>query len=168
MRGTIIITGLLLIAGLSWAGAAAADEVYGKGITGEDTVKISELLAHPDAYLGKNVRVEGAVVGVCKKRGCWIDLASDQEYQKLTVKVEDGVIVFPPEIMGETVTAEGVLEAIPLSYEHACAYLEHEASCQGETFDKQSVPEEGITLYRIQGTGAVVRAAAAKDDGADS
>jgi hypothetical protein len=97
-------------------------------------------------------------VGVCKKRGCWVDLASDKQFQKITVKVEDGVIVFPPELMGDTLRAEGLLEAVPLSYEHACAYLESEASCQGEAFDKNSVPKEGITLYRIQGTGAVVSA----------
>jgi hypothetical protein len=159
MHGKIMVTGLLLAASLSWTGGAvAAEQVYGKGVSAPDTILISELLANPDSHLGKTVRVEGTVVGVCKKRGCWVDLASDKQFQKITVKVEDGVIVFPPELMGDTLRAEGLLEAVPLSYEHACAYLESEASCQGEAFDKNSVPKEGITLYRIQGTGAVVSA----------
>jgi hypothetical protein len=160
MRGKIMITGLLLAASVSWAGGAvAAEQTYGKGVSAPDTILVSELLASPAAHLGQTVRVEGTVVGVCKKRGCWVDLASDQPFQKITVKVDDGVIVFPPELMGQTLRAEGLLEAVPLSYENACAYLESEASCQGETFDKKSVPEEGITIYRIQGTGAVVTAA---------
>jgi hypothetical protein len=66
------------------------------------------------------------------------------------------VIVFPPEIMGETAIVEGVFEGIPLTYEQSCAFLEQEASCQGETFDKSTVPADGVTFYRIKGTGAVV------------
>ena len=168
MRGRIMTTGLMLAAFVcSTGGALAAEQTYGKGVSAPDTILVSELLASPDAHLGQTVRVEGTVVGVCKKRGCWIDLASDKPFQKITVKVDDGVIVFPPELMGQTLRAEGLLEAVPLSYEHACAYLESEATCQGETFNKASVPEEGITLYRIQGTGAVVTATG-KTEKADS
>ncbi|MFO7653029.1 MAG: DUF4920 domain-containing protein [Candidatus Krumholzibacteriia bacterium] len=136
---------------------APAGKIYGKGVSSADTVMISHLLAHPGDYLGKTVRVEGPVVGCCKKRGCWIELASDQEFQKIMLKVEDGEIVFPMEVVGETAVVEGVLQGIPMTYEDACAYLEHEATCQGETFDKATVPAEGITFYQIKGTGAVVR-----------
>jgi hypothetical protein len=60
------------------------------------------------------------------------------------------------ELMGETVIAEGKFEGVPMTYDQACAYLEHEATCQGKKFSKDEVPEEGITFYRIHGTGAVV------------
>ena len=117
---------------------------------------MSAVLAEPTNYLGQTVRVQGPVVGVCKHRGCWIEIASDKEMQKIQLKVADGEIVFPPEIVGETVIVEGVLEGIPLTHEQACAYLEQEAGCQGEKFDKSTVPADGITFYRIKGTGAVV------------
>jgi hypothetical protein len=45
---------------------------------------------------------------------------------------------------------------LPLTREQAIRYLKHEAECQGEAFDEASVPEDFV-LYRIQGTGAVVR-----------
>ena len=137
-------------------GTAPHGKVYGAGVSSSSTVAVSEVLAHPDDYLGQTVRVQGAVVGVCKHRGCWIEIASDKEMQKIQLKVNDGEIVFPPEIMGETAIVEGVFEGIPMTYEQSCAYLEQEASCTGEKFDKDSVPTDGITFYRIKGTGAVV------------
>ncbi len=156
MRRMMLI--LALAAAVGAAGfAQAAEKVYGKGVSSTDTTLVSTILAHPDQYLDKVVRVEGTVVGVCKARGCWIQIASDQEYQKIMLKVEDGVIVFPPEIIGEHVIVEGTLTGTPMSYEQSCAYLEGEAKCQNETFDKAAVPPEGVTFYQIAGTGAVVR-----------
>ena len=137
-------------------GTAPAGKKYGAGVSSSSTVAVSAVLAEPTNYLGQTVRVQGPVVGVCKHRGCWIEIASDKEMQKIQLKVNDGEIVFPPEIVGETVIVEGVLEGIPLTHEQACAFLEQEASCQGEKFDKSTVPADGITFYRIKGTGAVV------------
>ena len=171
MRPTLMSLGLFALLSLAACGGAdqPADEhaanapegkVYGAGVTSTETMPISALLADADAHLGETVRVQGPVVGVCKHRGCWIELASDQEKQKIQLKVDDGVIVFPPEIIGETAVVEGVLEGVPMTHEEACAFLEHEASCQGETFDAATVPAEGITFYRIKGSGAVVLASA--------
>jgi len=133
-----------------------AGKVFGKGVSAADTTLVSELLGNPEHYLGETVRVQGPVVGCCKKRGCWIEIASDQEYQTVMLKVNDGEIVFPMEVIGETAIVEGVFEGVPMGYDQACAYLEHEAECQGKKFDKKEVPTEGITFYRIKGTGAVV------------
>jgi hypothetical protein len=159
-----VILPLTLIALFAFAGFAVAGDatkpagkVWGKGVSSSETILISELLAHPEAHLGKVVRVEGDVVGLCKARGCWLDIASDQEHQKIQFKVNDGEIVFPPELMGEKVIVEGTLEGLPMTYDEACSYLEGEAKCQGETFDRSTVPAEGIVFYRIQGTGAVQR-----------
>ena len=54
---------------------------------------------------------------MCAHRGCWINLASDVEGQTVRVKVKDGEIVFPPEIMGDMVIAEGVWTANQLDME---------------------------------------------------
>jgi hypothetical protein len=138
-----------------------AGKIYGAGVSSAETVKVSEVLAHPDQYLGQTVRVQGPIVDLCKHRGCWINIGSDVEMQSIQLKVEDNEIVFPPELVGEVAIVEGVLEGIPLTYEQACAYLESEAKCQGEDFDPATVPEEGMIFYRIQGTGAVITTVAA-------
>lgn len=125
---------------LAWAApAAAAETKYGAGVGGAPLVKISELLAQPDRYQGKVVRVEGLVTDVCAKRGCWMQLASDKEFQVLQIKVDDGVMVFPLSARGKMASAEGVFTRLEIPPEPG------EASKQ---------PRIG---YRIQATGAVIR-----------
>ncbi len=139
--------------------ALAADRVFGKGVSQADTMLISVVLANPEQHVGQTVRVAGTVVGVCKMRGCWMDLASDREHQTIKIKVDDGVIVFPMDLMGEVAVAEGVLAAIPLDLEASRAYMSKEASCQGEEFDPASITAP-ITIYQIEATGAVAKTAA--------
>jgi hypothetical protein len=136
---------------------SAVEGTYGKPLTGSDTVEISELLSHPDAYLDKVVRVEGLVTGVCEKRGCWMSLASDdEEFQEIRIKVDDGVIVFPLEAKGRRAIAEGVFTKIEMSLEQTVAYRKHHAEEHGEEFDPSSVTEP-LVFYQIKGSGAVIR-----------
>lgn len=133
---------LSLATALALAGAApaaAAETKYGAGVGNAPLVKISELLAQPDRYQGKVVRVEGLVTDVCAKRGCWMQLASDKEFQVLQIKVDDGVMVFPLDAKGKMASAEGMFTRLEIPPEPG------EASKQ---------PRIG---YRIQATGAVIR-----------
>jgi hypothetical protein len=134
----------------------APGTVYGEGVQGAPAVRVSELFARMDEFEGKQVRVEGPVTDVCAKRGCWFKMASDKDFQTLTFKVTDGVIVFPMSMKGKYAVAEGVVQKIPLDLERTRRYLAHQAEEQGETFDPAQVTEP-ITLVRLQGIGAVVR-----------
>jgi len=149
---------LALAVALALPAAAAEEEgtVYGQAPTAQDTVKISDLLAHPDQYVDKTVRVEGLVVDVCAKRGCWMELASDQEFQSLRVKVDDGVIVFPLEAKGKRALAEGVFRRFDLDLEQTRLMKEHDCQERGQPFDPESVTEPGV-LYQLQGLGARIR-----------
>jgi hypothetical protein len=156
---------VLLIAGVSLAGDDVKKEgqdagkiegkVYGAGVSAPDTMLVSQLLADPEAYIGKTVRVQGAAVGVCAHRGCWINIASDTEGETVRVKVKDGVIVFPPEIVGDMVVAEGVWTANELTMEQTKKVCAAEAREEGKEFDEDEVTS-CMTLYQISGTGAVV------------
>ena len=75
------------------------------------------------------------------------------------VKVKDGEIVFPPEILGNTIIAEGVWTANQLDLESTKIVCERDAKAEGKTFDPASVTE-CMTLYQITGAGAVVPEAA--------
>ena len=150
---SVLLVSVLVLAA---AGSALAGEkVYGKGVTGTEVVKVSDLIATPDQYIGKTLRVEGMVVGVCAHRGCWINVAGDQEGQTVRVKVEDGVIVFPPEIVGDMVIAEGVWTANELTLEQTKEVCAAEARKAGENYNPDDVTT-CKTLYQISGTGAVV------------
>ena len=160
---------VLLIAGIALAGDEAKKEctdevkvegtvdgkVYGAGVSAPDTMLVSQLLADPEAYIGKTVRVKGTAVGVCAHRGCWINIASDKEGETVRVKVQDGVIVFPPEIVGDEVIAEGVWTANELTLEQTKEICAAEARKMGEDYDPEDVTT-CRTLYQLTGTGAVV------------
>ena len=148
---TIIIAALLLTVTF----AHAKPTVYGQGVQLKETTQISDLLAHPEQFLGKRVRVSGMVLEVCAKRGCWIYLASDKPYEKIQVKVTDGVIVFPMSASGKQATVEGVVEELNLSREDLIRYKQHLAEEQGRPFDPASV-KEGEKFIRIRGLGAEI------------
>jgi len=153
---TISILTLLTLAALAPAGPAAGETAYGKALTGTDTIAISALHANPDPHLGQTVRVEGLVTGVCEKRGCWMSLASDEEFQDIRIKVDDGVMVFPVTAKGKRAIAEGVFTQIEMTMEQTLAYGKHHAEEHGETFDPSSVTEP-LVYYQINAIGAIVR-----------
>ncbi len=168
MRARIIATSVLTLVLLATAGQAAdLEKVYGKGVSASDTVLVSQLLATPDDYVGKVVRVEGTAVSVCKHRGCWVEIASDQEGETVRVKVKDGVIVFPPEIVGEHVLAEGVFTANKLDLETSRKVCAYQAQEEGKEFDPEKMTE-CMTLYQITGTGAVVKEMPSQESTDDS
>ena len=85
---------------------------YGKPLTVKETSKISDVLAHPDQFNGKRVKVQGPIVDVCEMKGCWIAVGSDKEFESMRIKVEDGVIVFPPEAKGKRAMRVPVTESV--------------------------------------------------------
>jgi len=142
MRTFLLLTFLL---GITFtAGSVLAEDpgkVFGKGVAAADTVVVSELMANPDAYVGKTVRVKGT--------------ASDEEGQTVRVKVKDGEIVFPAGLVGDLVIAEGVWTSNTLDLETTKKVCAHRAEENGEEFDPSSVTE-CMTLYQLSGTGAEV------------
>ena len=142
------------------AGTAAAGEVagtkYGKGVTQPTTVSVEEVLANPQAYANKPIRVEGMVTDVCPKRGCWFEIAGSKPGQKLRFKVQDGDMVFPMEAKGQFAVAEGVLAVSELTLEQTKAMAEEQAKEYGTPYDPASITKPSTQL-RLDGTGAVIR-----------
>ena len=132
-----------------------ASNKYGKEITLKNKTKISEIMANPQKFIGKTVLVEGTVVGVCEKKGCWMDIASDAQFQKIKIKVKDGEIVFPMEEKGKTALVEGTVYEIKMTEEQAIAAAKNEAEEHGKEFDPSTI-KGPVTLYQIKGLGAIV------------
>lgn len=131
----------------------------GQKLTLDSTTAVSTLLENPDTYLDKPVQITGTVVDVCAHKGCWIEVSSDRPYETITVKVDDGVIVFPVTAKGKAVVAEGKLEKLNLSDEQAIRIKKHEAEEKGEDFDEANckLTEKDKTIYRLRGLGAVIK-----------
>ena len=135
--------------------SAIQGEEYGAPLTLAEVTPISEILASPDDYVGKTVQIEGRVLEVCESRGCWIELASDEDFQTMRIKVDDGVIVFPMTARGKLARAEGEFTRIDMSLTQTRSFLSHQAEERGEPFDSLSV-HSPMTYYQVKGTGAVV------------
>lgn len=133
----------------------ALAKTYGKGVSDGELTAISAILDVPDQYLGKKVKIEGLIVEVCAKRGCWIYVAGDRPNEKIQVKVTDGEIVFPLSATGRVGIVEGIVEEVKLSREELIKYQQHLAEEKGKPFDPTSVAE-GTRFIRLIGLGAEI------------
>lgn len=140
---------VLLVACLVVPLAASEEKAtkYGTGVTQETAVKVVDLLANPETYLGKTVRVDGVVQAVCQTMGCWIQLGDDENGKGIQFKVEDGVIVFPKDGKGRKASAQGTFEQIATGDAHE---VEHAAETMKQT-GAADAPK-----YRIKATGAII------------
>jgi hypothetical protein len=146
---------ILLFLFFSVAAYSQSDK-YGKEISLTEKTSISKILETPEKFVGKTILVEGEVLDVCAMAGCWMELKSDAENQKVKIKVKDGDIVFPVEAKGKTALVEGTVYKIELTKEEAVEYYEHVAAEQGTEFDAASVTG-AITIYQIKGIGAKIK-----------
>ena len=147
---------VVLLAALFTVAHAENGKKYGKAITLKKVVKVSEIMASPAKFNGKKVLVEGPVVGVCEKRGCWIKIGSDKEFESIQFKVDDGVIVFPLEAKGKTARAEGVVSVKEYTKEELIEQGKKHAKEEGTEFDPASVKGPRAVVM-IKGEGAEIK-----------
>jgi hypothetical protein len=155
MRNKLLAAALVAATWMPAAIALAAEtEVYGDGVGVAEATPILDIVADPDAFLGKTVRIEGTVLDVCPKKGCWIEVGGGGE--TIQVKVDDDVIVFPSSAKGRIANAQGTVEAIEMTRDKYLAWLGHVAEEKGETFDPAAadVGDGPYRIIRIRGTGA--------------
>ena len=130
----------------------ALAKTYGKGVNVQDVTAVSAILDTPDTFIGKTVRIEGMILEVCAKRGCWIYVSGDRQGEKIQVKVLDGEIVFPMSASGRMAVVEGVVEELKVSKEEMIQYFKHLAEEKGQPFDPSTVKDE--RMIRLVGLGA--------------
>lgn len=152
----ILAVALLLGAAPTLAGDEAV--TYGDGLQLEKPVAISAIHAHPEDHVDETVQVEGRIIDVCRKRGHWMELAGDEEFQSLRIEVEPGVIVFPADCKGDWGVAEGVLRKRTFTLEETRHIAMHKAieAKEEESFDPEAITEP-MTLYILECTGAEIR-----------
>lgn len=135
---------------------APTGQPFGAGVKAASSMPIETLLADPKAHVGKSVRVEGMVVDVCPKRGCWMDLAGPGVGQKVRFKVTDGEMVFPVDAKGKYAVVEGVVAVNELTLEETKEYVAYQHREYGAERTPESVTEP-MSIVRLDGTGAVLR-----------
>jgi hypothetical protein len=96
----------------------------GEPIKGTQVVKLSDVLAKPQAHDGKTLVVEGTVRKACERKGCWMELAADAQDKSPGVRVtfKDYGFFVPLDSAGSMARVEGVVQVAELSDERAKHY----------------------------------------------
>lgn len=136
--------------------AECAKKSYGGGVTLAESTPVAVLVDAAEEHVGRKVRVEGTVVDVCEKAGCWMEIRAQEGEQIVKVKVKDGEIVFPTAARGKSAVAEGTFERREMDRAQYVAHLEHLADEQGREFDASTLGEGPFRVYQIAGTGAEI------------
>lgn len=97
-------------------------ELRGAGVQEGAAVPIEDVLAAPATFTGKDLRVTGSVVEVCKRKGCWMTLGDPERNVRITFK--DYGFFVPLDCEGREVIAEGRLEERERSVDEIKHYLE--------------------------------------------
>ena len=135
---------------------AAGVQKYGKPLTLKAETKITDILAKPEAFLGKRLRVRAVVTDVCPERGCYLILKGEKRFQSLMFKVDDGVIVFPASLVGREVVVEGTLSKQTFSVQEQKDMCPVEAKALNPRFDPEKITGP-MVVVRLDGLGAEAR-----------
>lgn len=146
-------TSMLLLAGLFAATASIAQTnitpakpgvTYGKAINAEQAIEMTDLhqkLQADTIYTGK---VEGKVVEVCKKKGCFMKLERASG-EPVMVKFTDYGFFMPQDIVGKTVVIEGTAKVNETSVERLKHFAE-DAGKSKEEIAKITAPKKDIVI----------------------
>lgn len=120
MKKILIISVAVLVAGIAsfaWRFGNRADH-FGKPFAGFPPATIPELVAKPEAYLGKSVAIHGQLKRQCPATGCWFFLSdpADPKAQELKVEMGDTTPRLPKR-MGRLAQVEGQLIKFGSGYE---------------------------------------------------
>lgn len=151
-----ICIALLAVATIAFAqdeiAAAKPGVQYGKAITKEGGISVNELerkFATDSIYSGK---IEGEVVQVCEKKGCFILLKREGAEEPIRVTFTDYGYFLPQDIVGKTIVVEGNAKIT----ETSVAWLKHFAEDVGKSPEEIAKITEPKVDINIVADGVIV------------
>jgi hypothetical protein len=100
----------------------------GEALRGAPAIALTALLATPEAHDGQTVQLEGPVRKACTKKGCWMELAPEEQAQGVRITFKDYGFFVPLDSAGATAKVEGTVKVAELSEEMAEHYVEEGAT----------------------------------------
>ena len=127
---------------------------FGAEITEEGAIPASELLTSMEGKDSLRVKLSGTIDEVCQKKGCWMDVAMDEEGENfLFVKFKDYEFFVPKDAGGQEVIMEGVAYLDTTSIEE----LKHYAEDAGEPDSVINAITEPEIGYNFMADGVIVK-----------
>ncbi len=124
---------------------AKAGVTYGKKIDEKGALSVQSLeksLAKKDNYTGK---IEGEVVQVCKKKGCFLTIKRPGDQEPIMVRFTDYAYFVPQDLVGKTVVVEGKAKMKETTVEWQKHYAEDMGKSK-EEIAKITKPKQDISI----------------------
>lgn len=131
---------------------AKAGVQYGKAINSKNAITVNKLentLKNKKEYTGK---IEGEVVGVCKKKGCFLTLKREGQEEPIMVRFKDYGYFVPADLVGKTIVLEGKAKVKELSVKQ----LQHNAEDAGKSAEEIAKITQPKTDINVVADGVLV------------
>lgn len=113
-----------------------------------DKVSLVALIAAPEDFKERKVRVDGLIVRSCKMEGCWLELAPTEGAKSIRVTMKGHAFFVPLSSAGATAKVEGTVQVKNLT----AAQVKHMVEEDGAKFDKLN-PDGSVTEVSFEATG---------------
>lgn len=145
----IILLGIFFLAAITLQAQppktpATPGTTFGSVITADNATAVAELSTLMANKEMADVKIEGKVLDVCPKKGCWLSLEMPDK-TTLMVKFKDYGFFVPVEMIGKTVVLEGQAKKVETSVAELKHYAE-DAKKSKEEIDAITEPKKEIRL----------------------
>ncbi|MFW5920991.1 MAG: DUF4920 domain-containing protein [Polyangiales bacterium] len=83
-----------------------SEELFGEALSDLAVTSLDDIAAAPQQFEGQRVKTEGTIERVCQKKGCWMELRSEQG-ATLRVPMAGHSFFLPKDSAGRECTVEG-------------------------------------------------------------
>lgn len=129
-------------------------EYFGAQITEDGALPVAELLSKMEGKDSLRIKVVGVIDEVCQKKGCWMDVAIDEDGENyLFVKFKDYEFFVPKNAAGQEVVMEGVAYLDTTTIEE----LKHYAKDAGEPDSVINAITEPEIGYNFMAEGVIIK-----------
>lgn len=150
MRNMLSLFVFLCILSCSTA-QISEDGFYGEAFKSKEFIELNVLTQQMATQDTVQAIVKGKVESVCQKKGCWMNIVSD-EGESIFVKFKDYGFFMPLDLAGQEVVMNGMAFKEVTSVEELQHYAEDEGLSK-EEIEKITAPKEE---YKFMATGVYV------------
>ena len=120
----------------------ASNQFFGEKITSDAALTFDDLLMKMDQLDSMETKVTGTVESVCKKKGCWVNIVSD-DGREMFVKFKDYGFFLPLDCEGRKVVMEGKAFREVTSVDEL-QHLAEDGGASKEEIEKITEPKEEL------------------------
>lgn len=148
MRKLVTASAVLLLVAIA-ANAIQSDQQYGAPLTISEVTSLTDIMAAPEKFIGKEVRTAGYIFEMCTGSGCWIGLlpSIDSEHAvKISFMATDVRFPISEETTGHYVELQGTIISAEAEAEAHAEHMEAEGTEHAHE-QAEAAPSETRTIY---------------------